>query len=138
MTMALSGIGSRVGGRAASRVGSFNSGISRATAGFSFGIPVFSRRGGEFFLAILTGAFDGRPRASLGACNGLVGFSSAGGGGGSRETGIDSWGLARIEGFPHSSNKSRCRVSEATKKRTKGVFREATQINYCTTRMLSK
>jgi len=99
---------------------------------------VFSRRGGVFFLAILTGAFDGRRGASLGADDGLVGLSSTGGGGGSRETGIDSWGLARIEGFPHSSNKRRCRVSEATKKRTSGVFRELTLVYYCTTHMLSK
>src|SRR5262249_59109969 len=105
--MALSGICSRVGGRAASRVGSFNSGISRATAGFSFKMGVFSRRGGGFFLAILTGAFDGRRGASLGAGDGLVGLSSTGGGGGGRATGIGSWGLARIEGFAHgSSNRS--------------------------------
>src|SRR5262245_41976165 len=104
--MALSGICSRVGGRAASRVGSFDSGISRATAGFSFGMGVFSRRGGEVVLAILTGAFDGRRGASLGAGDGLVWLSS-GGGGGSRETEMDSWGLARIEGSPHSSNKRR-------------------------------
>src|SRR5262245_48533941 len=130
--MALSGICSRVGGRAGSRACSFNSGIARAEMGFCSGMGAFSRSGGEFFLAILTGAFDGPRGASLGAGDALVWLSSAGGGG-SRETGIDSWGLARIEGFPHSSNKRRCRVSEAAKKRTRGVFREATQIYYCTT-----
>ena len=63
---------------------------------------------------------------------------SSGGGGGSRETAMDSWGLARIEGFPHSSSKRRWRVREAAKKRSRGVFREATQVYYCTTHMLSK
>jgi hypothetical protein len=137
VTIALSGICSRAGGRAASRVGSFNSGISRAMAGFSFGMAVFSRRGGEFLLAILTGAFVGRRGASLGAGDGLVWLSS-GDGGGSKETAIDSWGLVGIEGLAHTSNKKRCKVREATKKRTRGVFREATQTYYCTTHMLSK
>jgi hypothetical protein len=85
-------------------------------------MAVFSGMSGEFFLAILAGAFDGRRGASLGAGDGLL-LLSSGGGGGSRETEMDSWGLTRIDGFAHSSSKQRCMAREAVKKRSSGVFR---------------
>jgi hypothetical protein len=137
--MDLSGICSRVGGRASSRVGSFCTGSSCGATAFSFGMAILSRRGGESFLAILAGgAFKGRRGASLGAGVGLALLLSSGGGGGSRETAMDSWGLTRVEGFPHRSSKRRWREREATKNRSSGLFREATEIYYCTTHVLSK
>ena len=89
-------------------------------------------------MAILAGgAFKGRRGASLGAGAGLD-LLSSGGGGGSRETAMDSWGLARVEGLPHRSSKRKWREREATKNRSSGLFREATEIYYCTTHVLSK
>jgi hypothetical protein len=94
-------------GRDSSRGGSFSAGGSWRATLFSFGMALFPRGTGEFCLAILPGgAFDGRRGVCLGAGAGSL-FASSDGGGGSRETAIGSWGLARIGGFPHRKSKSR-------------------------------
>jgi hypothetical protein len=120
-------------------MGSFVAGIFRATAVFSLGTPVlFSLRGGEAFLAIFTGAFDGWLGALVGVgADGLL--LSAGGGGGSSETAmVSGGGRCRIEGFAHGKTTRRWSARDATKKRSSGVFKSATELYYCTTRMLSK